>query len=257
MAGSMDAARLEEPERDAAHHAPFHWNGHSQHPGERQTRHRRPVHEVVRVSLLFAVLTLFRTRSSCIPDPWPARTETPCFRCMTGVDCAPVARGSSLNLFNANIFYPRGAVRARMRSCCRRSRAPLQWVGVPPLVAYNGVAPLGAFVLNGAASPWARHLSGSTAGGVIGGLVFAFAPFRFDHFDHLEMQLSFWMPLAFLAWHRALETGNHRQFLLASVLAACQVLSCVYYGIFLLTSLASSPWRSRGGNRGWPWCGWH
>ena len=144
-----------------------------------------------------------------------------------------------------------------MRSCCRRSRAPLQWVGVPPLVAYNA-ALLIAFFMNGVcAFALVRHLSGSTAGGVIGGLVFAFAPFRSTTSTTSRCNCRFWMPLAFLAWHRALETGNHRQFLLASAFAACQVLSCVYYGIFLLTSFASSPWRSRGGNRGWPLGGWH
>ena len=149
-------------------------------------------------------------------------------------------RADPLHLFNANIFYPEARTLAYSDAVLLPGLAwaPLHWMGTPPLVAYNWVL-LTAFVLNGVgAFALVRHLSGSTVAGLVGGLVFAFAPFRFDHFDHLEMQLSFWMPLAVLAWHRGLETGNPRQFLLASVLAACQVLSCIYYGIFLLTSLA-------------------
>ena len=148
-------------------------------------------------------------------------------------------RADPLNLFNANIFYPEARTLAYSDAVLLPGLAwaPLHWLGTPPLLAYNWVL-LVAFVLNGVgAFALVRHLSGSPAAGFIGGLVFAFAPFRFDHFDHLEMQLSFWMPLAFLAWHRGLDTGRLRQFLLASVLAACQVLSCVYYGVFLLTSL--------------------
>ncbi len=148
-------------------------------------------------------------------------------------------RADPLNLFDGNIFYPEVRTLAYSDAVLLPGLAwaPLHWMGTPPLVAYNWVL-LTAFVLNGVgAFALVRHLSGSTAAGFIGGLVFAFAPFRFDHFDHLEMQLSFWMPLAFLAWHRGLETGRLRQFLLASVLAACQVLSCVYYGVFFLTSL--------------------
>ena len=154
-----------------------------------------------------------------------------------------------LNLFNANIFFPETRTLAYSDAILLPAVvvAPLHWAGVPPLVVYNA-ALLGAFFLNAVtAFVLVRHLSGSTAGAVVGGVVFAFAPFRIDHFDHLEMQLSFWMPLAFLAWHRGLETGNRRQFLLASVFVACQVLSCVYYGIFLVTSLglltAAASWR--------------
>ena len=146
-------------------------------------------------------------------------------------------RADPLNLFNANIFIQEARTLAHSDAILLPAVAGAAAVGGGPAAGrlQRGLAHRG-FMDRVCAFALVRHLSGSTAGGVIGGLVFAFAPFRFDHFDHLEMQLSFWMPLAFLAWHRALETGNHRQFLLASVFAACQVLSCVYYGIFLLTS---------------------
>ena len=77
------------------------------------------------------------------------------------------------------------------------------------------------------------------AAGLLAGVIFAFSPYRFEHFDHLEMQLSFWIPLAVLAWHRAVERQTTRACLMVSALVAAQVFSCIYYGVFLITSLAT------------------
>lgn len=146
-------------------------------------------------------------------------------------------RTDPFRLFDANIFYPEARTLAYSDAMLLPAViwAPVQWVGLSPVAAANLLLLL-AFVLNGV-SAWllVRHLSGSTLAGVFGGLVFAFAPFRFDHFDHLELQFSFWMPLAVLAWHRGIESGRARHFWASSALTACQVLSCIYYGVFLLT----------------------
>lgn len=145
------------------------------------------------------------------------------------------------HLFDANIFFPEPRTLAYSDAILIPALvvAPLHWTGLPPVAIYN-LTLLGAFVLNAlAAQALVRRLTGSTAAAVLGGLVFAFAPFRFDHFDHIEMQFSFWTPLAVLAWHRAVSSQDRRPYLLAATFAACQVLSCIYYGIFLLTWLAA------------------
>ena len=54
----------------------------------------------------------------------------------------------------------------------------------------------------------ARYLTGSRAAGVIAGIVFAFAPYRFEHYMHMELQWTMWMPLAFLG---AAPHARHRQ----------------------------------------------
>jgi hypothetical protein len=146
-------------------------------------------------------------------------------------------RADPFHLFDANIFFPETRTLAYSDAMLLPAViwAPVQWAGVSPVAASN-ILLLLAFVLNGL-SAWllVRHLSGSALAGVFGGLVFAFAPFRFDHFHHLELQFSFWMPLAVLAWHRGLETGRAHHFWAAAGLTGCQVLSCIYYGVFLLT----------------------
>jgi hypothetical protein len=146
-------------------------------------------------------------------------------------------RTDPIHLFDANIFYPERRTLAYSDAMLLPATvlAPVQWMGARPLVTYNVVL-LSAFVLNGlAAYLLVYRLVGSYAAGLLGGVVFAFAPYRFDHFDHLEMQLSFWMPLAVLAWHNAVERLRVRDCLLVALLTSGQILSCIYYAVFLMT----------------------
>ncbi|HEX6212994.1 MAG TPA: hypothetical protein VF136_19600, partial [Methylomirabilota bacterium] len=142
-------------------------------------------------------------------------------------------------LFDANIFHPQPATLAYSDAMLLPAIvvAPLHWIGVAPVVAYN-LTLLAAFVLNGlAAFHLVRSLTGSTPAGLLGGLVFAYAPHRLEHFDHLELQFAFWIPLAVLAWHRAVAQPTAGRYLRVGALASGQVLSCIYYSVFLLTWL--------------------
>src|SRR5829696_6453971 len=40
------------------------------------------------------------------------------------------------------------------------------------------------------------------------GVIFAFAPYRFEHYMHMELQWTVWCPWAFWALQRTLETGS-------------------------------------------------
>jgi len=144
-------------------------------------------------------------------------------------------------LFNANIFFPEQSTLAYSDAMLLPALvlAPLHWAGVSPLLVYN-VALLAAFVLSGlAAYALVRYLTNSTAAGMLGGVIYAFAPHRAEHFDHLELQFAFWMPLAVLAWHRAAEDDSVRRRLEVAALVSAQILSCIYHGIFLVTWLAA------------------
>jgi hypothetical protein len=58
-------------------------------------------------------------------------------------------------------------------------------------------------------------------------------PYRVEHYIHLEIQWTVWIPLAFWAVHRTVESGSWRFGLLAGLFVALQLLSCIYYAIFL------------------------
>jgi hypothetical protein len=142
-----------------------------------------------------------------------------------------------LHLFDGNIFYPERRTLAYSDAMLLPAvaLAPFQWVGARPLVVYN-LFLVSTFVLNAvAAFALVHRLVGSYAAGVLAGVIFAFSPYRFEHFDHLEMQLSFWIPLAALAWHRAVERLTTRDCLLVAAMVTAQVLSCIYYAVFLIT----------------------
>jgi hypothetical protein len=148
-------------------------------------------------------------------------------------------RNDPSRLFDANIFFPESTTLAYSDAMLAPALAvaPLNWLGVSPLLVYN-LTLLAAFVASGvAAYALVRHLTGSTAGAVLGGLVFAFAPYRMEHFDHLELQFAFWIPLAALAWHQAADRAGLTDHLKVGALAAGQALSSIYYGIFLATWL--------------------
>lgn len=76
---------------------------------------------------------------------------------------------------------------------------PLYAAGVKPLVIYN-IALIAGFVFSGyAAYALGRLLTGSRAAGIVGGIFFAFMPYRFDHLPHIQHVWSGWIPLALAA----------------------------------------------------------
>ena len=146
---------------------------------------------------------------------------------------------SPADLFNANIFHPEPGVLAYSDAMLVQGlvAAPLLWASVPPVLVHNLLL-LGAIVASAVGIfVLARHLTGSAAGGMIAGVIFAFAPYRFEHYMHMELQWTVWSPWAFWALQRTIETGSWRFGLLMGVFLALQVTSCIYYGVFILILL--------------------
>jgi hypothetical protein len=138
------------------------------------------------------------------------------------------------HLFDGNIFHPEQRTLAFTDAMLLPGvvAAPLHWLGVPNILIYNLVL-LSGFVLSGAGMYLlVRTLTASSGAAWLSGIVFAFSPYRFAHFEHLELQLAFWMPLALWAMHRTFETGRWKHGMLTGVLVAGQLLSSLYYGIF-------------------------
>jgi len=143
-------------------------------------------------------------------------------------------------LFEANIFWP-----AR-RTLAYSDAIPLQGVlavpmlgaGLSPIEVANLFTIFGVAASAAAAYVLARRLTGHTAGAVLAGFVFAFSPYFHDHLVHLELVWAMFAPLAFWAWHRALDRGGFRDGFLCVIFLLLQLLSSIYYGMFLAISLA-------------------
>lgn len=142
---------------------------------------------------------------------------------------------SPLQLFDANVFHPERGVLAFSDAMLVEGLlgAPLLWAGLPPVLVHNLLL-LGAIVGSALAIfVLARHLTGSAAAATVAGVVFAFAPYRFAHYMHMELQWTVWSPLAFWALQRTIETGSLRFGLLMGLFVTLQMASCIYYGVFL------------------------
>ncbi len=142
-------------------------------------------------------------------------------------------------IFDANIFYPERRTLALSDAMLVQGfiAAPLIWIGLSPVVVHN-VMLLGAIAMSGAAMfALVLYLTRSRGAAFLAGIVFAFAPYRFEHIMHMELQWAMWAPLAFLAFHRTLDTGRLGPGLLTGAFVALQMLSSIYYGVFLLTLL--------------------
>ncbi len=144
------------------------------------------------------------------------------------------------HLFDANIFYPERNTLAYSETLIGpgAAAAPLQWAGLGPIVVYNLVF-LSGFALSGVGvALLVRRLTASVGASIVAGIVFAFAPYRIDHYAHLQLQQTEFIPLSLWAFHRLIDAPRVRH---GVVLGACvvgQLLSCMYYGLFLLPYMA-------------------
>lgn len=138
------------------------------------------------------------------------------------------------SLWDANIFYP--------------STDALSF-SEPNIVAGLIAAPVWALTHNAyAASNWAilwaftlaavamfalvKHLTGNRWGAGIAGLLFAFCSYAFAHLAHMQLLMTFGLPLALLAMHRFVESPAPRSAAALGLAVATAALSCGYYGIF-------------------------
>jgi hypothetical protein len=137
-------------------------------------------------------------------------------------------------LFDANIFYPERLTLAYSDAMLLPGvvLAPLFWVGTNPIVIYN-LTLFVAFALSGlTVFSLARLLTGDVSASLVAGVIFAFAPYRFTHYRHLELQMVFWIPLLLFTIHRSLPRVTVRDGVLMGGILGLQLLSCIYVGIF-------------------------
>ncbi|MEQ1870164.1 MAG: glycosyltransferase family 39 protein [Vicinamibacterales bacterium] len=142
-------------------------------------------------------------------------------------------------LFDANIFYPERLTLTYSDPFIvpALTSAPLFWLGVQKVVIYNVVF-LSGFVFSGVTTYYlARSLTGRRDAAVVAGVVFALHPYRLEHYSHLELQMTTWMPVSLWGLHRVLAKGRLRDGLITGGAFALQMLSSLYYGMYFAVYL--------------------
>jgi hypothetical protein len=146
---------------------------------------------------------------------------------------------SPADLMNGNIFYPEPRTLAYTDAVLLQGfiAAPLILLGMPAVTVYNLLV-LGSIALSGAAMCLlASRLTGRIHAGVVAGFIYAFVPFRFDHYLHLELHATVFLPLGLWFLDRAFEEPRWRDVAGFGASMVLQVLSGIYYTVFLATAL--------------------
>ncbi len=139
-------------------------------------------------------------------------------------------------LFDGNIFVPARDVLLFSDAIPLQGAlgAPFLWLGLPVLPVYSALVWLSFLTAGVAMYACAKAIAGSRFGALVAATIFVAAPSRVDHVMHLELLWSAGLPLVALGTVR-LVRGEVRGAWLTGVALAGQFLSCIYYGVFMLT----------------------
>ncbi len=143
------------------------------------------------------------------------------------------------HLFDTNIFYPERLTLTLSDPMIlpALTAAPLLALGVHPVLAYNLLFLSGLWLSGIATYLLVERLTGSPRAAFIAGLMYACYAYRFDHYSHLELQMTQWMPLGLLALHLFLSTGRWPYAIALAGAVVAQLYSSMYYAVFFLVYL--------------------
>lgn len=139
-----------------------------------------------------------------------------------------------VHLFRANIFYPHQDALAYSEA-----NIAAGLVGVPvwvltknPYATHNFVL-LVSFVVSFAGAYYlCRYLTGNRQAAMVAGVLFAFCPFVFVRFAHIQLLLVGGLPFCMLAFHRLVDRTTVGRAVALGAILWFQGLACAYYGIF-------------------------
>jgi hypothetical protein len=153
--------------------------------------------------------------------------------------------------WDANIFAPHRLALAYSEHFLPQAlqAMPIYWATGNPILCYNLLF-LSTFVLSGLGMfLFARELTRSGAAAFVGGLAFAFTPFRIASIPHLQVLSAAWMPFVLYALRRHFDTRRAAPLVAAAAAWIAQNLSCGYYLLFfspiVLLYIVWEVWRRR------------
>lgn len=138
------------------------------------------------------------------------------------------------HLFDANIFYPERLTLTFSDPMIlpALTAAPMLAAGVHPVLAYNALLIAGFWLSGVATYLLVERLTSSPRAAFISGLIYACYSFRFEHYSHLELQMTHWMPLGLLALHLFISTGRWPYVIALALAGVAQLYSSMYFAVF-------------------------
>ncbi len=164
-----------------------------------------------------------------------------------------------LHLWQAPLLYPNNLTLSYTESLFGNVIffAPVFLLTHNPVLAYNVTFYLTFFLCGLNMYIVARHYTQKRFAAFVAALIYAFAPYRLAQIDHIPVTGGEWIPLAFLYLDKSFQEGRWRHWILFALFYVLQLLSSVYYGIFLAYTLLAyllirysipflKQWRQRG-----------
>jgi hypothetical protein len=137
-------------------------------------------------------------------------------------------------VYNANIFHPHMNTLAYSEAnlVAGALAAPVWLLTGNPHATSNFVILL-SFVLSGLTTyVLVKYLTGSRLSSAIAAISFSFCPFVFSHLAHVQLLMTFGLPLVLLSVHRFAEAPSIRTAIWLGLAMALQALASGYYGVF-------------------------
>jgi hypothetical protein len=137
-------------------------------------------------------------------------------------------------LYDTNIFYPRtGTLAFSEANLVAGIIAIPVWIATHNALAACNFVILCSFVLSAVSTyGLVRYLSASRAAAAYSAIMFAFCPYVFGHIPHVQLLLTFGLPLVLLALHREIDAPSWPRAVQLGLALALTALSCGYYGVF-------------------------
>ena len=139
-----------------------------------------------------------------------------------------------LRLFDTNIFYPARDTLAFSENLFGAAvfGFPLYAAGLSTLATANVLMLLGMALSGVAGWALAREVTGDPEASLVGGIVFAFVPWRIAQLPHVQFQWGGFLALLLLFLLRALDRGTRRDAALFGLFFGWNALSNVHYAMF-------------------------
>jgi hypothetical protein len=137
-------------------------------------------------------------------------------------------------LWNANIFYPsKGTLSYSEANLIAGAIAVPVWLLTKNAVAACNSAIVASFVLSALCMfALVRHLTNRRSAAAFAAILFAFNSYVFSHLPHIQLLMTFGLPLSLLCMHWFVEEPSGRRAGALGLAIGVQALACGYYGIY-------------------------
>jgi hypothetical protein len=195
----------------------------------------RPRREVALAALFFLAYTVLATwpqaahLSGAMADLWDAKLSA----WILHWDYAQTLRDPG-NLFQAPFFHPSRYVLAFSENFYGAAvfGFPLLAGGASLVFNYNVLLLLGMFLSGLSAWALARYVTNDPGAALVGGVVYAFLPYKLSQLAHFHMEWGPFLPLVFLFLLRYLDGGRRGDAVRLGVAFAWNAIACIQYAFF-------------------------